>query len=139
MHSGWKIAALLALAVFSLGSLIGGATYLETTLPGGLPLGNALAATGLCAIAGCGAVLARPGVVRGIAIIALLAAVAWLPVSIAMAGNLALVFSAGRGDAWIAWSGGVALLSLASLALALAQWLVLLLWPRLMGSSWRVR
>lgn len=130
MHSGWKIAALLALAAFALGSLVVGAPYLETTLPGGLPLGNALAALGLCAIAACGVAIARGGVVRNLALVALLAAVTWLPVSVAMAGNLPLVFSGARGDAWIAWSAGVAIAAVASLALAVLQRLVLVVWPQ---------
>ncbi|MDR0182381.1 hypothetical protein [Lysobacter arvi] len=121
MHPAWKVAALLALAAFAIGSLVAGASYLGVPLRGGLPLGNALAASGLCAIAACGATIAHRGPVRCVAVVALVAALAWLPVSIAMAGNLALVFSGARGDAWIAWSAGVALLSFASLALAALQ------------------
>mgnify|MGYP003575542430 CR=1 FL=1 len=131
MHPGWKIAALLAMALFALGSLASGAWYLEATLPGGLPLGNALAALGFCAIAAIGVAMARRGVVRRFAFVALFAAAAWLPVSVAMAGNLALVFSGARGDAWIAWSAGVAVVTLASPVLASAHWLFRGLWPRL--------
>lgn len=138
MHSGWKIAALLALAAFALGSLVVGAPYLETALPGGLPLGNALAALALCAIAACGASIARRGLVRKLSLLALLVAMAWLPVSIAMAGNLTLVFSGARGDAWIAWSAGVAIATVASLALAVVQRIVLAAWPHV-GVSPRER
>ena len=136
MQPRWKIDALiasglLALGVFAIGSLVTGAPYLETALPGGLPLGNAITALGLCAIAGSGAVIARRGVVRRIALATLIVAMAWLPVSIAMAGNLALVFSHGHGDAWIAWSAGAVILSLVSPVVALAQRLVLDVLPRL--------
>ena len=138
MHSGWKTAALLALAAFALGSLVVGAPYLEIALPGGLPLGNALAAFGLCAIAACGAAIARPGLVRRLSLVALLVAMAWLPVSVAMAGNLTLVFSGARGDAWIAWSVGVAIAAVASLALAVVQRIALAAWPHV-GVSPRER
>jgi len=140
MQPRWKIDALiasglLALGVFAIGSLMTGARYLEVALPGGLPLGNALTALGLCAIAGSGVVIARRGIVRRVALVTLVVAVAWLPVSIAMAGNLALVFSHGRGDTWIAWSAGAAILSLASPVVALAQRLVLDVLPRLARAS----
>lgn len=139
MHPGWKIGGLLALAVFAMGSLVGGAPYLEGELPGGLPFGNALAALGLCAIAGVGVAISRPGIVRRVALAGLFAAAAWLPVSIAMAGNLALVFSGARGDAWIAWSAVVAAFSFGSLALAVMQRLVSGVWPFLTRATSRER
>ncbi|GEM_PF-3677580 len=45
-------ALLLLVAAFCVASLGRGAAFLETILPGGLPLGNALAALGLVAAAG---------------------------------------------------------------------------------------
>jgi len=137
MHPRWKIAALAVLGMFALGSLVAGAPYLDSTLPGGLPFGNALAAVGLCAIAACGVATARRRVMRHVAFVALFASAAWLPVSIAMAGNLTLVFSGARGDAWIAWSAGVAVLSIGSLALATLQRLVACVWPRHTATSSR--
>jgi hypothetical protein len=119
MHRGWKIAASSACAAFALGCLMSGTPWLEAELPGGLPLGNALAALGLCALACTALAIASRGWTRHVACVALIAAAAWLPVSIAMAGNLALVFSGTRGDAWIAWSAGVAACALLALALAL--------------------
>lgn len=116
--------ALLALAVFALGSLITGAPYIEMSLPGGLPLGNALAALGLCAVAAMARQLARRSVLRHMANAALALAAAWLPVSIALAGNLALVFSGGRGDAWIAWSAVALIAAFASLAFAAMQLII---------------
>ena len=118
MHRGWKIAASSACAAFALGCLMSGTPWLEAELPGGLPLGNALAALGLCALACAALAVASQGWSRNVALVALTAAVAWLPVSIAIAGNLALVFSGTRGDAWIAMSAGVAAFALLALALA---------------------
>jgi len=123
--------ALPALAMFALGSLIAGAPYVETPLPGGLPLGNALAAVGLCAVAATARQLARQGVARHVANAALLVAAAWLPVSIALAGNLALVFSGARGDAWIAWSATALFAASGSLALAALQRVIAVVHRRL--------
>ena len=131
--------ALPALAVFALGSLIAGAPYVETTLPGGLPLGNALAALGLCAVAATARQLARRGMVRHVANAALLVAAAWLPVSIALAGNLALVFSGARGDAWIAWSATALFAASGSLALAALQRMLAALHRRLARTTNPVR
>lgn len=98
-------ALLLAVAAFSVVSLISGASYLETHLPGGLPIGNALSAIGLCALAGSAVLLSpRRTTLRTVSVAALLGAAAWLPVSIALAGNLALNFHGGRGDAWMVFS-----------------------------------
>ncbi|GAA5075279.1 hypothetical protein [Lysobacter panacisoli] len=125
MAHGWKIAALLAAGMFAVASLVAGAPWLEHTLPGGLPLGNALAAVGLCALAGAAVLLAgRRGMVRVAALGALALAVVWLPVSVAMAGNLTLVFSGGRGDAWIALSLATVVAVLCALAIASATALV---------------
>ncbi len=135
MYSGWKIGALLACAACALGSLTTGAPWLETGLPGGLPLGNALAALGLCAIAGAAVTIASPGWVRLAAIASLVAAAAWLPVSIALAGNLALVFSGPRGDVWLAWSAGVAAFALFALALATLHRMVAACVRRLAGGA----
>lgn len=116
----WGIAASVAVAAFAAGSLFGGASYLETPLPGGLPLGNALTAAGLVALT-VPAVLssrARTGFRRA-SMIPLLLALAWLPTSVALAGNLALVFANGRGDAWIGLTACTVLAALGSLLLAL--------------------
>ena len=91
---------LLLIAAFALLSLVSGASYLETELPGGLPIGNALTAIGLSAAAGAAAALStRRTVLRRLSMGSLIAAVIWLPVSIALAGNLALNFQGGRGAA----------------------------------------
>ncbi|WP_407353271.1 hypothetical protein [Luteimonas sp. R10] len=101
--------------------LVGGASFLERPLPGGLPLGNATAAFGLCALAGAPLALsARGTALRGVAFGVFFAAVAWLPVSVALAGNLALNFGGGRGVAWMVFSLAVLGAALVALLWALA-------------------
>lgn len=124
-----KALLLLALAAAAFFSLASGAPYLEATLPGGLPAGNAAAAVGLCAVAGLAVVLsARRSVCRRVSVAALFGAVLWLPVSLALADDLALNFTGARGSAWIAFTAAVAIVVLgavlwaaAGAALALAK------------------
>jgi len=122
---------LLATAAFAAGSLALGARYLELELPGGLPLGNALTALGLCAMAGAAICLsARGTALRAAARVVFVAAVAWLPVSVALAGNLALNFSGGRGLTWLVLSLGVIAAAGALLAWALVGVLLSGRWRR---------
>ncbi len=115
------VVVLLAVAAFAVLSLASGASSLEAMLPGGLPLGNVLSALAPCAIAGAAVLLSVPRTAcRGVSAAALIAAVAWLPVSAALAGNLALNFSGWRGTAWLAYTAAVVVLALGSLAWALA-------------------
>ena len=115
------VASLLLIAAFALLSLVSGATYLETMLPGGLPIGNALTAIGLCAAAGASVALsARRTAIRLLSVISLVGAVGWLPASIALAGNLTLNFHEGRGGAWLALSVAIAAAVLCALCWALA-------------------
>lgn len=113
------VVALLLTAAFAVASLASGAAFLDAPLPGGLPLGNALAALGLCAAAGAAIGLGGAGTLRrAVAIAALLSAAAWLPTSVMLAGNLALNFGGGRGQAWMAISLATVLLVAISLAWA---------------------
>lgn len=99
------LVVLAALAAGSLLSLVMGTEFVGTRLPGGLPLGNALAALVFVAGAGVACVLSPHGTrVALVSRILLLAALAWLPVSIAMAGNLDLNFSGDRGTIWLTTS-----------------------------------
>jgi hypothetical protein len=105
-----KLIALLLLAIsaISLGSLLCSASYAEWILPGGLPLGNALAATGLCSMAGASVLLSPPASIRRkVCCTALAVSILWLPVSIVLAGNLFLNFSGSLGTAWLAFSSVV--------------------------------
>lgn len=112
---------LFVLAAISFGVLVFSASYSERVLPGGLPLGNALASIGLCSFAGTAFYLSPVGSIRRrISGVVLLAAVLWLPVSIALAGNLALNFSGSRGSVWIIVSYATAIAVLGSLILAIA-------------------
>jgi hypothetical protein len=96
---------LLALGSAAFLSLLGGAGFLEPTLPGGLPYGNVAASLGLCALAGAACVASRRGSrSRSAATLALLGAIAWLPVSAVLAGNLGLNFDGWPGTAFMAWS-----------------------------------
>jgi len=96
------LVAFVALVVLS---LLRGASYLETSLPGGLPLGNGLVALGLCALAGAAVVLSGQGsALRAASLVSLAGAALWLPVSVVLAGNSQLSFSGGRGSVWLALS-----------------------------------
>jgi len=111
---------LFTLAALCIGVLISGVSYSEWVLPGGLPLGNLLAALGLCCLAGSACKLNRVGTVRHrISRAVLVATLLWLPVSIALAGNLELNFTGSRGTAWLVLSVGTAIAVLGSFALAI--------------------
>ena len=114
------VALLLVVAVIALLSLVFGASYLETMLPGGLPVGNALASICLCAAAGAAIGLsARRTALRLVSVASLIGAVAWLPVSVALAGNLTLNFQGGNGAVWLALSTAIAATVLCALTWAL--------------------
>lgn len=113
------VALLIAGAVAAAGSLVAGQGWLEATLPGGLPTGNAVAALAFCLLAGAGLLASRARTwARAWGWSAFVAALAWLPLSIAMAGNPALNFQGARGEAWLLLSLGVLAMSGASLAWA---------------------
>ena len=111
---------LIAIAVAAASSLVSGAAYLERLLPGGLPVGNAIAALALICMAGVPVLLsARGSALRRVALVILAASIAWLPVSIGLAGNLGLNFAGWRGSVWWAVSLLVLLGVLCTLAWAL--------------------
>ncbi len=118
---------LILIAIASIAFLFSGAEYLQQALPGGLPFGNALTAIGLISAAAAAVGLGQAGtVLRRISWSALVAAVAWLPVSIGLAGNLALNFSGTRGSLWIGLSLATVVVVLFSLGWALVRWVVAL-------------
>ncbi len=117
--------SLAALALACACALATGAGFLDLPLPGGLPVGNALAAVALAAFAAVPVLLGKPGsALRSAARAVLAAALAWLPVSAALAGNLALNFGNGRGETWLALSAMVAVAVLVTLTWALGDQLV---------------
>ncbi len=133
-----RLICLLCISVIALASLLFGAEYLQFALLGGLPLGNLVAAIGLAAAAWAALeLLPRRGLGRVIGVATLLVALAWLPVSIALAGNLALVFSGWRGDAWMALSAATVALVLCVLAASLL-WVGYARW-RLSGNARKTR
>jgi hypothetical protein len=116
-----SIFILLAVALFAALSLIFGAPYLDAKLIGGLPVGNVLAAIGLCA-GSCATIglSARGSALRSVSVMAFVLAASWLPLSIALAGNLDLNFSGSRGDIWLLFSLGTLALVLIALLWSLA-------------------
>ena len=101
-------AALLLVAASSLFAILSGADYLSVMLPGGLPLGNVLAALVFLGMSGAGYLLAKERKVLGrIAAIVLAASVLWLPVSIALARNASLNFAGWNGTLWFLFTVGL--------------------------------
>lgn len=108
-------AALAGVFVLATWSLVTAQALLLWELPGGLPFGNLLTGAGKAALGGCAVLLARPGgLLHRLSMLALAAGLLWLPVSIAMAGNLQLNFAGGNGTAWWYYTlatGGLCLLA----------------------------
>ena len=103
------VALLLSITALTLLSLIKGSSYLEIMLPGGLPIGNALTAIGLCAAAGAAVRLSAPRtLLRRLSVASLISAAIWLPASIALAGNLTLNFRGWVGGVWLALTAAIA-------------------------------
>jgi hypothetical protein len=101
----YTIALLVVVALASFAALFSGGAFLEAALPGGLPVGNALVVIALCSLACAAIAISRPGtLVRYVSVASLVAAAAWLPVSIGLAGNLNLNFSDSWWDVWVALS-----------------------------------
>jgi hypothetical protein len=122
---GVTVSMLLVTTVASVASLVSGADYLEVVLPGGLPAGNAIAALGLVSPAAVAVLLSTPGsVLRAAALGTFCAAVAWLPVSIALAGNLVLNFTGWRGSVWLGLSLVIHVAVLCTLAWSIVDWLI---------------
>lgn len=115
------IALLLMLSFLAAASLFGGADFIAIVLPGGLPLGNVLAALFFCGLSGAALLIAPRGAwARRIAAAATAASVAWLPLSIALAGNAQLNFSGQRGLVWAWFTAGLLVVALCALLLAAA-------------------
>lgn len=112
---------LLVIAGLAIGSLVSGSILAEIVLPGGLPLGNVLAAAGLCSLTGAAFLLGPPGSARRrFSCTVLIASLLWLPLSILLAGNLSLNFSGARGTVWLAISSATTIAALGSLVWAVA-------------------
>lgn len=123
MNRGMPAAfVMIALAFLALVLLVAGWRGLEARLPGGLPIGNALSALSMI-LAACAAIVLsiRGSWVRLYAIAALFLAVAWLPVSIALAGNADLNFSEATGPLWLGFTAITLVASFGALPLAIGS------------------
>ncbi|MCB1554852.1 MAG: hypothetical protein KDJ14_13675 [Xanthomonadales bacterium] len=128
LHTGLVTSLLLTGAACSVGVLISGSDLLELLLPGGLPLGNLVAALALACLSAAALVLTPPhGLAHWSAVAVFAACLCWLPVSIAMAGNPNLNFANGRGELWIQFSA----------VLVAAAWCMLVLGALLRLIAWR--
>lgn len=113
------VIALLAVAIGATAALMSGTSLLDFELPGGLPAGNAVSALGLISLASVPVLLSSRGTtLRAVSLATLIGAVAWLPISIAFAGNLELNFSGWRGTAWLGLTLMTHVAALATLAWA---------------------
>lgn len=113
--------ALLAATALVALALMQGWPQLLWDLPGGLPLGTALAALALCAPAVVALLLSPAATAdRRLAQVALVAGMTWLPVSILMAGNPRLNFTGGNST-WLLFTAITALLVILALAWAAAR------------------
>lgn len=119
MSKALSAAAVSLGAALCFGTLVSGADLLGVPLPGGLPAGNVLAWLGLLGCSTAAVLLASSSTaIRMLAWLALAISVAWLPVSIALAGNLALNFSGALGGYWLSASALVLVLVIAVFLLA---------------------
>ena len=111
--------ALLLLAALSIYAILSGADYLNVILPGGLPLGNVLAAVVFLGISGAAYLLAKQRKVLGrIAAIVLAASILWLPVSVALARNASLNFAGWNGTLWFLFTIGLLFAAIGTLLVA---------------------
>lgn len=95
----------LAFAVASGWLLLSGSDLLDVELPFAFPAGNIAAAVMLVAAAAIPVLASVPGSrLRGVARATLLLAVAWLPVSMAIAGGMQLSFSGWQSWAWMVYT-----------------------------------
>jgi len=112
------------LALIAVVTLLLGPDQLERRLPGGLPVGNAVSAAALILAAASATLLSARGTwTRWVSSAALALAVLWLPISIALAGNLDLNFGDASGPAWFALTALALLASFGALLLAFVSFL----------------
>ena len=116
------VVVLLAIVLFTFASLVAGAAYLLWPLPGGMPFGNGLTATGLSSAAVVALLLGKPKtVLRWTAIASIVLSVLWLPISIGLAGNLSLNFEGTNGWVWSRYTLFTFAFVLISMLWAIAQ------------------
>lgn len=119
------VVLLVLCAVLAVIGLLSGAAWLVVRLPGGLPIGNALVALVFVLVAGAALVASNAGTIaRKVARVGMTFSLLWLPVSLAMAGNLDLNFGGSRATLWLVMTAVVLMASFGSLFFALNAVLV---------------
>jgi hypothetical protein len=111
VRRAWVAAAVLAF-LLAAGGLLSGRPWLgNPTHLFGIPAGNLLAWVAVVALPVAARMAARAGRLRQLAAALVIAALAWLPVSILLAGNVALNFQGGgRLLAWLVYTGAMLVL-----------------------------
>lgn len=95
----------MAIAITAGWLLFSGSDLLEAELPFAFPAGNIVAAVMLVAAAALPVLLSAPASkLRTVARATLLLAIAWLPVSMAIAGGMQLSFSGWQSWVWMAYT-----------------------------------
>jgi hypothetical protein len=95
----------LAIAGFAGWLLFSGSELLDVALPFAFPAGNIAAAVMLAGLAAIPVLSSVPGSqLRAVAKATLVAAIAWLPVSMAIAGGMQLHYSGWQGWLWMAYT-----------------------------------
>ncbi|MEO0615525.1 MAG: hypothetical protein AAFY69_05255 [Pseudomonadota bacterium] len=106
-----------------LGLLLLPTAWLETLLPGGLPIGNLLTAAGMVCAGLAGLAYSRSGtVLRLLAIVTTMVALAWIPVGVATSGNLNFNFYSNDAGymLWFRYTAVAGVLGVATLIATLA-------------------
>ncbi len=94
------IGLLCCYSLFGTVMLIRGELLLLWPLPGGMPLGNLIAAATFMAVPALSSLLTNNRLVIRLSTITCILATLWLPISIWLAGNIHLNFSGDMGHHW---------------------------------------
>ena len=104
------VLACIVVAVVSAWLLLSGSELLDVELPFDFPAGNIAAAVVLVAIAAIPVLSSAPGSrLHSLAKATLVASIAWLPVSMAIAGGMELRYSGWHAWLWMAYTCAVLL------------------------------
>lgn len=117
------ICLFISAAIFT--GLASGMAFIEMTLPGGLPVGNALVAIGLSSFAFSAVLLSTNGAIQyKFSRVTFIITLFWLPISIALAQNLLLNFGSKNGEIWLIFTLTILALTFASWLWAFVVWLI---------------
>jgi hypothetical protein len=105
MKAAVGVLVCLAIAGFAGWLLFSGSALLDVELPFAFPAGNIAAAVMLVALAAIPVLSSAPGSrLRAVAKATLVAAIAWLPVSMAIAGGMQLHYSGWQSWLWMTYT-----------------------------------